>query len=190
MKLPYLPQDDLALDAARRGETGAGRGRCGLGTDRTSRRTAANGLEPRTRARELCRFPSWCLELLPKTGVVLSLLLDLPRLPARPALWILYHTYKLLKSQSGTLKGCGAPGWTMVPPPVRKLDPKNLEAHAIQCFSVPPFIRKINSKGPPFSMRGVPAQGYSGFGLKFQTPVRKSAQLSRARACGRDDQER
>ena len=59
----------------------------------------------------------------------MNLLLDLPRLPARPALWIVYHTYKLLKSQSGTLKGCGAPGWTMVPPPVRKLDPKNLEAH-------------------------------------------------------------
>src|SRR5215467_7838622 len=34
------------------------------------------------------------------------------------------HTYKLLKSQSGTLKGCGAPGWTVVPPPVRKLDPQ------------------------------------------------------------------
>ena len=152
MKLPYLPQDDLALDAARRGETGAGRGRCGLGTDRTSRRTAANGLEPRTRgrARELCRFPSGCLGLLPKTGAVLSLLLDLPRLPARPALWILYHTYKLLKSQSGTLKGCGAPGWTMVPPPVRKLDPKNLEAHAgTQCYSVPPSIRKITSFRPP-----------------------------------------
>ena len=74
-------------------------------------------------------------------------LLDLPRLPARPALWIVYHTYELLKSQSGTLKGCGAPGWTMVPPPVRKLDPKNLEAHAgTQCYSVAPSIRKINSK--------------------------------------------
>ena len=126
MKLPYLPQDDLALDAARRGETGAGRGRCGLGTDRTSRRTAANGLEPRTRARELCRFPSWCLGLLPKTGAVLSLLLDLPRLPARPALWIVYHTYKLLKSQSGTRKGCGAPGWTTVPPPSANWTPKIL----------------------------------------------------------------
>ena len=35
-----------------------------------------------------------------------------------------------------------------VPPPVRKLDPKNLEAHAAtQCYSVPPSIRKINSKG-------------------------------------------
>jgi hypothetical protein len=78
----------------------------------------------------------------------LNLLLDLPRLPARPALWIVYHTYKLLKSQSGTLKGCGAPGWTMVPPPVRKLDPKNLEAHGgTQCYSVPLSIRKINSKG-------------------------------------------
>jgi len=65
-----------------------------------------------------------------------------------PCLWIAYHTYKLLKSQSGTLKGCGAPGWTMVPPPVRKLDAKNLEAHAgTQCYSVPPSIRKINSKG-------------------------------------------
>jgi hypothetical protein len=40
--------------------------------------------------------------------------LDLPRLPG------------LLKSQSGARKGCGAPGWTMVPPPVRKLDPKIL----------------------------------------------------------------
>src|SRR5215467_1311979 len=38
-----------------------------------------------------------------------------------------YHTYELLKSQSGTLKDCGAPGCrTMVPPPVRKLDPKIL----------------------------------------------------------------
>src|SRR6516164_2639176 len=54
-----------------------------------------------------------------------------------------------LESQSGTLKGCGAPGcWTMVPRPVRKLDPKNLEAHAgTQCYSVPPSIRKTNSQG-------------------------------------------
>jgi hypothetical protein len=29
-----------------------------------------------------------------------------------------------------------------------RLDPKNLEAHAgTQCYSVPPSIRKINSKG-------------------------------------------
>jgi hypothetical protein len=46
-----------------------------------------------------------------------------------------------------------------------------------------PF-EKSTAKGPPFSMRGVPAQDYSGFGLKFQTSARKSAQLSRARACG------
>jgi hypothetical protein len=53
-----------------------------------------------------------------------------------------------LEEPKRTLKGCGAPDWTMVPPPVRKLDPKNLEAHAgTQCYSVPPSIRKINSKG-------------------------------------------
>jgi hypothetical protein len=76
----------------------------------------------------------------------------------------------------------------MVPPPVRKLDPKNLEAHAgTQCYSVPlvngcenprkdggkartsrlPFA-KSTAKGSPFSMRGAPAQDYSGFRLKFQ----------------------
>jgi len=44
-----------------------------------------------------------------------------------------------------------------------------------------PFA-KSTAKGPPFSMRGAPAQDYSGFGLKFQTPARKSAQLSRAPA--------
>jgi hypothetical protein len=102
----------------------------------------------------------------------LSLLLDLRRLPARPALWIVYHTYKLLESQSGTLKGCGAPGWTIVPPPIRKLAPKNLEAHAgtqcqrdrrSQCAACRQS-RQIQEK----------AQDYSGFGLKSQTPARKS----------------
>jgi hypothetical protein len=47
-----------------------------------------------------------------------------------------------------TRKGCGAPDWTTVPRPVRKLDPKNLGAHAgTQCYSAPPSIRKINRKG-------------------------------------------
>jgi len=83
----------------------------------------------RAGARESCadfRAGVWDFNFKPKTGVVLSLLLDLPRLPARPALWIVYHTYKLLKSQSGTRKGCGAPGWTTVPPPSANWTPKIL----------------------------------------------------------------
>jgi hypothetical protein len=35
-----------------------------------------------------------------------------------------------------------------------------------------PFA-KSTAKGRPFSMRGVPAQDYSGFRLKFQTPARR-----------------
>jgi hypothetical protein len=73
----------------------------------------------------------------------------------QPCMWIVYHTYKLLKSQSGTRKGCGAPGWTTVPPPVRKLDPQNGNG-AWRCDP----------------------QDYSGFGLKPQTPTPKSAQLA------------
>jgi len=56
-------------------------------------------------------------------------------------------------------------------------------------YSVPPSIRKINSKGTAVlnarrdGNRGKSkAQDYSGFGLKSQTPARKSAQLSRAPA--------
>ena len=73
-------------------------------------------------------------------------------------MWIVYHTYKLLKSQSGTRKGCGAPGWTTVPRPVRKLDPKIL-GRMPELNDIPsrlPFA-KSTAKGSPFSMRGVPA---------------------------------
>jgi hypothetical protein len=54
-------------------------------------------------------------------------------------LWIVYHTYKLLKSQSGTRKGCGAPGWTTVSPPVRKLDPnsRGLDPKLVPALSPP-----------------------------------------------------
>jgi hypothetical protein len=56
-----------------------------------------------------------------------------------------------------------------------------------QCCSVPPSIRKINSKGTAVlnarraGYRGKSqekAQDYSGFGLKLQTPTQKSAQLT------------
>jgi hypothetical protein len=78
---------------------------------------------------------------------------------------------------------------TTVPPPVRKLDPKNPWAHqaGTQCCSVPPSIRKINSKGNAVlnarragQWRQIQekAQDYSGFGLKLQTPIPKSAQLA------------
>jgi hypothetical protein len=51
----------------------------------TNRRSASRPDSARTRARgELCRFRSCCLGLLPKTRVVLSLLLDLPPLPSTP----------------------------------------------------------------------------------------------------------
>jgi hypothetical protein len=104
-----------------------------------------------------------------------------------PCLWIVYHTYKLLKSQSGTLKGCGAPGSTMVLPPVCKLDPKNLEAHAgTQCYPVPPSIRKINSKGTAV----LNARGAGSRLLRFWVKVPNTSSeigttLSRDHACGR-----
>jgi hypothetical protein len=99
----------------------------------------------------------------------------LPRLPARPALWIAYHTYKLLKSQSGTLKGCGAPGRTI------------LEAHAgTQCYSVPPSIRKINSKGTAVLNARRAGSRLLRFSVKVpNTSSEIGTTLARARACGR-----
>jgi hypothetical protein len=125
----------------------------------------------------------------------LSLLLDLPRLPGRPALWIVYHTCKLLKSQSGTRKGCGAPGWTAVPPPVHKLDPKIL-GRMPELNVVPSRVpsTKSTAKVPPFSMRGVPAiaanprEGSRLLRFWVNVPNISSeigTTLSRARACGR-----
>ena len=53
---------------------------------------------------------------------------------------------QLLKSQSGTLKGCGAPGWTMVPPPVRKLDPKANHNEA-GCYPNPNLQGRAGTRG-------------------------------------------
>ena len=68
--------------------------------------------------------------------------------------------------------------------------PQNLGAHAgTQCYSVPPSIRKSTAKGPPFSMRGVPAIAAP---LRFWVKVPNTSSeigttLSRARACARGD---
>ena len=73
----------------------------------------------------------------------------------------------------------------MVPPRVRKLDPKNLEAHAgTQCYSVPPSIRKINRKGTAV----LNARRAGSRLLLVKVPNTSSeigTTLSRARACGR-----
>src|SRR5215470_8670095 len=80
----------------------------------------------------------------------------------------------------------------MVPPPVRKLDPKNLEAHAgTQCYSLPPSIRKINSKGTAV----LNALRASSRLLRFWVKVPNTSSeigttLSRARACGRKPRHR
>ena len=114
-------------------------------------------------------------------------LLDLPRLPARPALWIVYHTYELLKSQSGTLKGCGAPGWTMVPPPVRKRDPKNLEANGRNSMLFRPAFHSQNQQQRTAVLNARRAGSRL---LRFWVKVPNTSSeigtnLSRARACGR-----
>jgi hypothetical protein len=86
------------------------------------------------------------------------------------------------------LKGCGAPGWTMVPPPVRKLDPKNLEAHAgTQCYSVPPSIRKINSKGTAVLNARRAGSRLLLFWVKVPNTMEIGVTLSRARARGTAD---
>jgi len=93
--------------------------------------------------------------------------------------------YKLLKSQSGTRKGCGAPGWTTAGPqkpwgasrnsmlfrPAFHSQNQQQRDHRSQCAACRQS-QQIQEK----------AQDYSGFGLKSQTLARKSAQLSRAPA--------
>jgi hypothetical protein len=91
------------------------------------------------------------------------------------------------KSRCWTPKLCGASRRTLVSCrsrlPSANWTPKILRRMP-QLNVIPsrlPFA-KSTAEGPPFSMRGVPAQDYSGLGLKSQTPARKSAQLSRAPA--------
>jgi hypothetical protein len=52
---------------------------------------------------KLCGFQSWCLGLQPKTGVVLSLLLNLPRLLARRALRTAVPLLLILRMGGGRL---------------------------------------------------------------------------------------
>ena len=68
----------------------------------------------------------------------------------------------------------------------RKLDPKNLEAHAgTQYYSVPPSIRKINSKGTAVLNARRAGSRLLRFGAKVpNTSSEIGTTLSRARACG------
>jgi hypothetical protein len=86
----------------------------------------------------LWRFRSWCWNFKPKTGVVLSLLLDLR--DCRPAV----H--------------CGCARYLKTPEEPKR-DPKKVVAHQAgrQCCAVPPPSAESTATVPPFSMRGVPA---------------------------------
>jgi hypothetical protein len=62
-----------------------------------------SSLYPRGRAKgELCRFRSRCLGLQPKTGVVLGLLLDLPRLAGTPRIENAAPLLLILRTGGGT----------------------------------------------------------------------------------------
>jgi hypothetical protein len=109
---------------------------------RDGRAIALVSIGRRARERELCRFRSWCLGLQPKTGVVLSVLLQLPRL--RPAVHGDRARY-VQAPEEPTRVAHRAGRWSRLPS--ANCTPKKLGAHqaGTQYRSVPPSIRKINS---------------------------------------------
>jgi hypothetical protein len=106
-----------------------------------------------------------------------------------PVLWIVYHTYKLLKEPKRGPKRLWRTRLDDSPASRPQTGPqKSWGAARTRCYSVLPSIRKINSKGTaPFSMRGVPAMAANSressrllrFWLKPQTPIAKSARPPR-----------
>jgi hypothetical protein len=111
------------------------------------------------------------------TALTLSAVAGPPRIVDRVPYVQALEEPKRVAHQTGRWSRLPSANWT--PKTLRRMPELNVIPSRL------PFA-KSTAKGPPFSMRGVAAQDYSGFGLKFQTPARKfGTTLSRACACGR-----